>query len=170
MEEEGEVHWRGPLVLCPFGGEGYRCVDDPFGLDLHQQFGAHLVDGFIWPHDRKEEVSNLNKPSAFLNKGTFCTEEAVAWSRLATFDASSQFSHRHCPGWRWSSHGLHPFVSCGSRHRRVSAAQTLRSASRMTLGGASHHEISSARTLVYYCFTKAKQTGRPASSADIAIS
>jgi hypothetical protein len=37
MEEEGEVHRRGPLVLCPFGGEEYCCVDDPFGLDLHQQ-------------------------------------------------------------------------------------------------------------------------------------
>jgi hypothetical protein len=62
-------------------------------LDLHQQFGAHLVDGFIWPRDRKEEVYNLNKPSTFLNKGTFGTEEAVARSRLAAFDASSQFSH-----------------------------------------------------------------------------
>jgi hypothetical protein len=37
MEEEGEVHRRGPLVLCLFGGEEYCCVEDPFGLDSHQQ-------------------------------------------------------------------------------------------------------------------------------------
>jgi hypothetical protein len=40
MEEEGEVHRRGPLVPCPFGGEEYCCVDDPFGLDSHQQMYA----------------------------------------------------------------------------------------------------------------------------------
>jgi hypothetical protein len=94
----------------------------------------------------KQEVSYLNKPSAFLNEGTFGTEEAMAWSKLAAFDASPQFSHRRCPSWRWNSHGLHPSVSCGSRHRRVPAAQTLRSAPSMMLGSASHHEISSART------------------------
>jgi hypothetical protein len=44
MEEEGEVHRKGPVVLCPFGGEEYCCVEDPFGLDVHQQFGAHLVE------------------------------------------------------------------------------------------------------------------------------
>jgi hypothetical protein len=44
--EEGVVLRRGSLVLCPFGGEEYCCVDDPFGLDLHQQFGAHLVEEF----------------------------------------------------------------------------------------------------------------------------
>jgi hypothetical protein len=32
------------VVLCPFGGEEYCCVEDPFGLDVHQQFGAHLVE------------------------------------------------------------------------------------------------------------------------------
>jgi hypothetical protein len=37
MEEEGEDHRRGPLVLCLFGGEEYCCVEDPFGLDSHQQ-------------------------------------------------------------------------------------------------------------------------------------
>jgi hypothetical protein len=44
--EEGVVLRRGSLVLCPFRGEEYCCVDDPFGLDLHQQFGAHLVEEF----------------------------------------------------------------------------------------------------------------------------
>jgi hypothetical protein len=34
--EEGVVLRRGSLVLCPFGGEEYCGVDDPFGLDLHQ--------------------------------------------------------------------------------------------------------------------------------------
>jgi hypothetical protein len=42
--EEGVVFWRGSLVPCPFGGEEYCCVDDPFGPELHQQFGAHLVE------------------------------------------------------------------------------------------------------------------------------
>jgi hypothetical protein len=45
--EEGVVLRRGSLVLCPFGGEEYCCVNDPFGLDLHQQFGTHLVEGFV---------------------------------------------------------------------------------------------------------------------------
>jgi hypothetical protein len=35
--EEGVVLQRGSLILCPFGGEEYCGVDDPFGLDLHQQ-------------------------------------------------------------------------------------------------------------------------------------
>jgi hypothetical protein len=35
--EEGVVLQRSSLVLCPFGGEEYCCVDDPFGLNLHQQ-------------------------------------------------------------------------------------------------------------------------------------
>jgi hypothetical protein len=39
--EEGVVLRRGSLVLCLFGGEEYCGVDDPFGLDLHQQFDAH---------------------------------------------------------------------------------------------------------------------------------
>jgi hypothetical protein len=37
--EEGVVLRRGSLVLCPFGGEEYCCIDDSFGLDLHQQRG-----------------------------------------------------------------------------------------------------------------------------------
>jgi hypothetical protein len=46
--EEGVVLRRGSLVLCPFGGEGYCGVDDPFGLDLHQQTFSHL-DLFVDP-------------------------------------------------------------------------------------------------------------------------
>jgi hypothetical protein len=44
--EEGVVLRRGSLVPCPFGGEEYCGVGDPFGPNLHQQFGAHLVEGF----------------------------------------------------------------------------------------------------------------------------
>jgi hypothetical protein len=35
--EEGVVLRRGSLVLCPFGGEEYCGVGDPFGPNLHQQ-------------------------------------------------------------------------------------------------------------------------------------
>jgi hypothetical protein len=44
--EEGVVLRRGSLFLCPSGGEGYCGVGDPFGPNLHQQFGAHLVERF----------------------------------------------------------------------------------------------------------------------------
>jgi hypothetical protein len=54
MEEEGEVHQRGPLVPCPFEGEEYCCVDDPFGHDSHQQFGAHLVEGLTTTRREKD--------------------------------------------------------------------------------------------------------------------
>jgi hypothetical protein len=37
VREEGVVPRRGSLVLSPFGGGEYCGVDDPFGLDLHQQ-------------------------------------------------------------------------------------------------------------------------------------
>jgi hypothetical protein len=37
MEEEGEVHRRGPLALCPFGGEEYCCVENPFGLEQYRK-------------------------------------------------------------------------------------------------------------------------------------
>jgi hypothetical protein len=49
-DEEGVVLRRGPLVLYPFGGEAYCGVGVPFGPNLHQQFGAHLMEGFtaIW--------------------------------------------------------------------------------------------------------------------------
>jgi hypothetical protein len=41
--EEGAVLRRGSLVLCPFRGEEYCCVDDPFGLDLHQHLPPLLL-------------------------------------------------------------------------------------------------------------------------------
>jgi hypothetical protein len=43
---------KGFFGSLPLGGEEYCGVGDPFGPNLHQQFGAHLVDGFIWPHDK----------------------------------------------------------------------------------------------------------------------
>jgi hypothetical protein len=52
--EEGVVLRMGSLFLCPFGGEGYCGVDDPFGLDLHQQFGAHLVEGLTTTRQGKD--------------------------------------------------------------------------------------------------------------------
>jgi hypothetical protein len=137
---------KGLLGSCPFGGEEYCGVGAPLRYQIYTNSLAPTSWTDSYGHVTKQEVSNLNKPSALLNEGTFDTEEAMAWSKLAAFDASPQFSHRRCPSWRWNSHGLHPSVSCGSRHRRVPAAQTLRSAPSMTFGGASHHEISSART------------------------
>jgi hypothetical protein len=49
--EEGVVLRRGSLVSCPFVGEEYCGVGDPFGPNLHQQrpyprsFGEYHVKG-----------------------------------------------------------------------------------------------------------------------------
>jgi hypothetical protein len=57
--EEGVVLRRGSLVLYPFGGEEYCGVDDPFGLDLHQQFrrGSLVLCPF-----RGEEYCGVDDP------------------------------------------------------------------------------------------------------------
>jgi hypothetical protein len=43
-EEEGVILRRGLLVLCPFGGEEYCGVSDPFGPNLHQHPPLPFID------------------------------------------------------------------------------------------------------------------------------
>jgi hypothetical protein len=66
--EEGVVLRKGSLVLCPLRGEEYCCVDDPFGLDLHQHTALtpplfsrptndrHTADGQWWRSSRGDAL------------------------------------------------------------------------------------------------------------------
>jgi hypothetical protein len=56
--EEGVVLQRGSLVLCPFGGEEYCGVGDPFGPSLLQHLAKHFVSFFTTGKPHTRNVSN----------------------------------------------------------------------------------------------------------------
>jgi hypothetical protein len=91
--EECVVHRRGPLILCPFGGEECCCVDDPFGLDLHQH---HPPDN-LFLQDGPSSME-LTAPTAPPHLPILTTTVTTTWDSHPSALMLPR-SHGHRPNW-----------------------------------------------------------------------